>query len=190
MTTMAFGLDYLLKEKLNYALNSMNNNSVVTTYPLVYTTSTLNSNRMSPYIMTDLNNPLNVVTGYYPDLDKDPSVHKTLTKYYYYKFLDKWLYNDLRSLLGYIKVDNGKGKIINSMSDYNVNSVTNDTAENLDIRVNLMEKLISRDFIKSILRRIVEKHNIHWYHLNKNEDVIIKKLNVAVKEFLENMISK
>jgi hypothetical protein len=193
MTTMAFGMDYLLRQKLNYALNNINTDyttPIIPSYPLVYTPSTLNINRVSPYIMTDINNPFNVVTGYYPDLDKDPAVHKTLSKYYYYKLLDKWLYNDLRSLLAYVKIDNGKARLINAMSEYDVNSVTEDTAENLDMRVNLLEKLISKDFIKSILKKIVEKYNIHWYHLNKNEDIVIKRLNSAVKEFLEDMISK
>ncbi len=202
---MAFGLDYLLKQKLNYALNNLDtvyttpfatpyntpyNTPSNTTYPLIYTANTLNINRASPFIATDINNPMRVVTGYYPDLDKDHTVHKTLTKYYYYKFLDKWLYNDLRALLAYIKIDNGKARLINSMSEYNVNSVTDDTAENLDLRVDLLEKLIPKDFVKSILKKVVEKYNIHWYHLNKNEDIVIKRLNSAVKEFLEGMISK
>jgi hypothetical protein len=193
MTTMAFGMDYLLKQKLNYALNNVNTDyttPVIPSYPLIYTTSALNMNKVSPFIMTSINNPLNIVTGYYPDLDKDHTVHKTLSKYYYYKFLDKWLYNDLRSLLAYVKIDNGKARLINAMSEYNVNSVTKDTAENLDMRINLLEKLISKDFIKHVLKKIVEKYNIHWYHLNKNEDIIIKRLNSAVKELLEDMISK
>jgi hypothetical protein len=190
---MAFGMDYLLKQKLNYALNNVNTDyttPVIPSYPLIYTTSALNMNKVSPFIMTSINNPLNIVTGYYPDLDKDHTVHKTLSKYYYYKFLDKWLYNDLRSLLAYVKIDNGKARLINAMSEYNVNSVTKDTAENLDMRINLLEKLISKDFIKHVLKKIVEKYNIHWYHLNKNEDIIIKRLNSAVKELLEDMISK
>jgi hypothetical protein len=190
MTTMAFGMDYLLRERLNLSLNNLDTIYNAPTYPLIYTAETLNINRVSPYITTDINNPMRFVTGYYPDLDKDPTVHKTLTKYYYYKFLDKWLYNDLRALLAYVKIDSGKARLINSMSEYNVNSVTDDTADNLDLRVNLLEKLISRDFVKSVLKKIVEKYNIHWYHLNKNEDVVIKRLNSAVKEFLEGMISK
>jgi len=189
MTTMAFGLDYLLRQKLNYALNNID--TVYTTpYPLIYTADTININRASSFIATDINNPFRVVTGYYPDLDKDHTVHKTLTKYFYYKFLDKWLYNDLRSLLAYVKIDNGKARLINSMSEYNVNTVTDDTAVNLDLRVNLLEKLITKDFVKSILKKIVEKYNIHWYHLNKNEDKIISRLNSAVKDFLEGMITK
>jgi hypothetical protein len=76
------------------------------------------------------------------------------------------------------------------MSEYNPNSVNNLKEDDITLRVKFLENLISKDLVKSVLERIVQKHGIHWYHLNKNEDIVIKRLNSAVKEFLEGMISK
>jgi hypothetical protein len=182
MTTLGYGLNLLLK------------NSPIVSTPIISTNTLLNTNlnpdRMTPFIATDYNNPFKIVTGYYPDLDKDPNVHRTLKKYYFYKLLDKWMYNDLKSLLAYVTIDNGNPKLINSISDYNPNSVNNSKEDDLTIRINFIENLISKDLVLNVLERIVHKYGIHWYHLNKNEDIIKKKLEIAVKELLESKINK
>ena len=184
MTTLSYGIDYLLRH------------SPIVSVPVVNTTTILNSSniidddRMTPFISTNYGNPMRIVTGYYPDLDKDPQVHRTLKKYYYFKLLDKWMYSDLKSLLAYVSIDNGKAKLINSISDYNTNSLNNSKEDDLTLRINFLENLISKDLVKSVLERIVNKYGIHWYHLNKNEDIVKKKLEDAVKEFLESKIKK
>jgi hypothetical protein len=184
MTTLSYGIDYLLRHTPVVSIPVVN----TTTYQS--STNIVDPDRYTPFIAHDYSNPLRIVTGYYPDLDKDPQVHRTLKKYYFYKLLDKWLYRDLKSLLAFISLDNGKPKLINSISDYNPNSVNNAKEDDLTIRINFLENLISTDLIKSVLERIVYKYGIHWYHLNKNEDLIKKKLEIAVKELLESKIKK
>ena len=181
MTTLNYGLDLLLRK-------SQTNIPIINSY--INTPDIIDPNRMSPFLVSNSYNYPRFVVGYYPDLDKDPQVHNTLKKYYYYKLLDKWMYNDLKSLLAYVTVENGKAKLIDSISDYNANSVNNLKEDDLTIRVNLLESLISKDLVKNILERIVHKYEIHWYHLNKNEDIIKKKLEIAIKELMENKIKK
>jgi hypothetical protein len=184
MTTLSYGIDYLLRHSPNASV------PIINTATMLSSTNILDQDRYTPFIAHDYTNPFKIVTGYYPDLDKDPQVHRTLKKYYYYKLLDKWMYSDLKSLLAFVVLDNGKAKLINSISDYNPNSVNNSKEDELTLRINLLENLISTDLIKSVLERIVHKYGIHWYHLNKNEDIIKKKLEIAIKELLENKIKK
>ena len=191
---MSYGLDFLLRNNLNESLNNIAYQNVNIPYnqnvniPIINVPSIIDTRRVSPFITTDINNPFRIVSGYYPDLDKDPKIHKTLKKYYYYKLLDKWLYGDLKSLLAYVVVDNGTAKLIKSVSDYNSNLSSDNKTE--DLKVQFLEKLISKDLIKSVLKRVVEKYNIHWYHLNKHEDIIKKRLELAIKELLEGIIKK
>jgi hypothetical protein len=181
MTTLNYGLDLLLGKSsvINpyYSDNFFNSPSI------------LDDSRMSPFLTTNYNYTRFVI-GSYPDLDKDPQVHRTLKKYYYYKLLDKWMYGDLKSLLAFVTIDNGKPKLINSVSDYNPNSINNAKENDLTLRVNFIENLIPKELVLKVLERIVEKYSIHWYHLNKNEDIIKRKLEIAVKELLENKIKK
>ena len=184
MTTLSYGIDYLLRNSSNLNIPFVNTSTIYSS------TNIVDPYRYTPFITPDYTNPLRLVTGFYPDLDKDPQVHRTLKKYYYYKLLDKWMYSDLKSLLAFVALDNGKAKLINSISDYNPNSVNNSKEDDLTLRINFLENLISKDLIKTVLERIVHKYGIHWYHLNKNEDIIKKKLEIAVKELLESKIKK
>jgi len=184
MTTLSYGINYLLRHSPAVSI------PVVSAATIYNSTNIVDADRYTPFIAPDYSNPLRIVTGYYPDLDKDPQVHRTLKKYYYYKLLDKWMYGDLKSLLAYVVVDNGKARLINSLSDYNTNSINNSKEDDLTIRINFLENLIPTDLIKTVLERIVHKYGIHWYHLNKNEDLIKKKLEIAVKELLEGKIKK
>jgi len=183
MTTLSYGIDYLLRHSPVIGVPVVNTT-------IMSSTNIVDPDRYTPFIAPDYTNPLRIVTGYYPDLDKDPQVHRTLKKYYYYKLLDKWMYGDLKSLLAYVALDNGKPRLINSLSDLNTNSVNNSKEDDLTIRINFLESLISTDLIKTVLERIVHKYGIHWYHLNKNEDIKKKKLEIAIKELLENKIKK
>lgn len=202
MTTLSYGIDYLLRHSQGISVpmvntttflgssNIIDNNRMTPFIATNYNNSYMGANYNNSYISTDYNNSFRVVAGYYPDLDKDPQVHRTLKKYYFYKLLDKWMYGELKSLLAYVVLDNGKAKLINSISDYNPNSVNTSKEDDLIIRVKFLENLLSIDLIKHVLERIVQKYGIHWYHLNKNEDIIKKKLEIAVKEFLEEKIKK
>jgi hypothetical protein len=183
MSTLSHGIDYLLRHSPIVSVP-------ITTATFMNSSNIIDDDRMAPFISADYNNPIRFVTGYYPDLDKDPQVHRTLKKYYYYKLLDKWMYGDLKSLLAYVVLDNGKAKLINSISDYNTNSINNSKENELTLKINFLENLISKDLVLNVLERIVYKYGIHWYHLNKNEDIIKKKLEIAVKEFLESKIKK
>jgi hypothetical protein len=183
MSTLSYGIDLLLRHSPIVSVP-------ITQTTLVNSSNIIDNDRMMTYISTDYNNSMSFVTGYYPDLDKDPQVHRTLKKYYYYKLLDKWLYGDLKSLVAYVMVENGKAKLINSISDFNTNSINNLKEDDITLRIKFLESLISKDLVLNVLQRIVYKYGIHWYHLNKNEDIIKKKLETTLKEFLEGKIKK
>jgi len=135
-------------------------------------------------------NPYNLVSpsnyGYYSDLNKDKTVIKTVVKYFYYKIIDKWFHHDLFPLLGYITIHDGKSKLIKNLDDY---KVPTDSRKDIDHKIDFIEnEIVTKDMVKHILKNIVNKYNIKWYLLYKNEDVIKKKFYKAIKEELENAI--
>jgi hypothetical protein len=137
-------------------------------------------------------NPFNIITplnyGYYNDLNKDKTVIKTVIKYFYYKIIDKWLYSDLLPLLGYITVVNGSPQLVKTLDDY---KLPNESNKDLDDKIDFIENIIlTKDMVKSVLKHIVQKYNIKWYLLYKNEDIIKKKIYKYIKEELEYAIKK
>ena len=198
-STLVSGLNYIAKEQLQKYLNEITSDENIK-YPLIYTTPTfVNTTRVTPFIMPLVTNnvtpfimpvgPNKAIYGYYPDLDKDSAVHKTVTKYFYYKIIDKWLYHDLRPLLAFIKIDDNKPQLIKSMSEYKPDELSKDSVENIEKKIQYMENiLITKKLVKHVLKKIVNEHHIHWYHLNKNKDTIKKVFYKYIKSKLEEAI--
>ena len=64
----------------------------------------------SPYI-TSMNTSYSYPSiGVYKNLNADPKVRKRITKYFYFKVLDNWLFNELSYILNFLKHSNGKIK--------------------------------------------------------------------------------
>ena len=194
-STLSLGLDFIAKEQIKQILNDLNSDKDLykqVNYPLIYTNSdVVNYKNSSPFaLVTPLSNyATKVVYGSYQDLDKDESIQKVVSKHYLYKILDKWLYKDLRSLLAFVKIADGKPQLIRSMSEYNPESTESDSVENIEKKVEYMEHiLIDKKLVKHVLKKIVAENDVHWYHLNKHEDMIKKIFKKYISSKLEEAI--
>ena len=120
-----------------------------------------------------LNSIFAVNTLGYNSLNNNDKVKNTFTKYYYYKILDKWIYKKLFPLLAFIKIENGKPRLINSMSEYNIQELTTNSKEDIENKIDYMEKiLLTKNMVKHVLKKICLTNNINWYDLNKYESYI------------------
>lgn len=127
------------------------------------------------------NNTLN--TGFYIDLNKDDKVHKTITKYYYYKIIEKWIFKDMNSLLDYIKIVDGKPMLIRSLDEKNHSTSEND----IDKKVKYFtDEIISKNMIYSVLKRIIKTNDYNWYDLDKHE----KEIKHIIKDYIKNTLEK
>ena len=137
-------------------------------YPYVY-----------PYTYT---NPSIVVP--YPNLNKDPEIINRLTKYFYYKTLDKWLYEELDGLLRYLKVSNGKVNEIKNESDKDKENISQEEA---DKKVKFIEdEILSKDDMYDILMKIQQETDIELIKMSKQEFII----QGYVKKFLKREFQK
>ena len=194
-STLSTGLNYLAKEQIKQLLNDLtsddnNSNNNMLSYPLIYTSNqVINSKNVSPFVMVDPITKNNIIYGNYPDLDKDKSVHKTVAKHFYYKILDKWLYNDLRPLLAFVKISDNNPQLIRSMNDFKPEELSEESVERIEKRIEYMEHvLITKKLVKHVLKKIVIENKIHWYHLNKYEHIIKKVFYKYIKTKLEEAI--
>ena len=188
----------IIRQNIDRILNRWDNNDIhykSFSYPLFYTknnqtlTQPIHGSKYSEIVMQDSQNPFRFVAGFYPDLNKDPRVHKKVAKYYYYKLLDKWLYHDLKHLLAYITIQDGRPALIKSLNQYDFNSVNDLSTEELKKRIDFLENnIITKDLIKHYLKKIVNKKKIMWYHLNKFEDTIKDKFKNYLTKTIESHI--
>lgn len=121
------------------------------------------------------------------DVCNTENIKEKITKIFYYKLLDKWLYNkdDSKYLLGYFDVDGSHvsfAKSINKLDDYNKN-----TQSEIDKKVDFIEKnIVTMDDIRAVLEKFVSGTHVSWCELMKNSYFIRE----AIEKTLENKIKR
>jgi len=152
----------------------------------------IRSKTASPIISYNPYNPYSpMTTGYYTDLNKDEKTIKTVIKYYYYKIIDKWLFKDLLPLLGYVALskDSNKPHLIKDLNDYTLDSITKSSNSDIALKADYIENiLITKDMVKHVLRKIIDKNNVKWYQLYSYEKDIKKTFYKYIKSKLEKAI--
>lgn len=173
-------------EAINPDADKINSFPVILSQPQLYSSKT-----HTPYIGI---NPLTssiISSGFYNDINKDKTVQKTLTKYYYYKILDKWIYKTLMPLLAFVDTSSDKPQLIKSMEQFDVKKLVSKSDEEIEKKINYLEKvLITKDMVRHVLKKICKENNINWYDLDKNEDKIKKVFYNYLLDKLKDTIKK
>lgn len=156
-------------------VNVMNYDTISTnSFPVVLSPTIYNPKTSSSYIGYNPSYPNIITSGFYDDLNKDKSVHKTLSKFYFYKILDKWIYKELLPLLAFVDISN-KPQLIKSMDKFNIKNLETNSDIDIQKKINYLEKnIITIDIVKHVLKKICNDNNINWYDLNKYEKKIKK----------------
>ena len=174
-------------EAINPNTDQIKSFPVILTQPQLYSTKSY-----TPYVGV---NPLNsnvISSGFYKDLNKDKSVQKTFTKYYYYKILDKWIYKELMPLLAFVDISGDKPQLIKSLSQYDAQKLTSNSSEEIEKKINYLERvIITKDMVRHVLKKICYENNINWYDLDKNEkkiktifyNYLLDKLKDSIKKY-------
>jgi len=199
-STLAHGLNYIATQQLKQIINGFNSDNDddlynTVSYPLIYANSNVSMKKTSPFVMaspigTSVSNFGTQYTyGRYTDLNKDKTIQKTISKYFLYKILDKWLYQDLRSIIAFVKISDNKPALIRSMNEYKPETINSDSVENIEKRIDYLEKiLINRNLVKHVLKKIVNENDIQWTQLNKNKSIIKKIFKKYLQSKLEEAV--
>lgn len=181
----------LLNNPTQILLSPSANNLSIAADP--YTTATL-LNTVSPY------NPLLTNTIYQPgmllpamtyslpsnlDMNQNPNVQYKIAKYYYYRTIDDWLYNDkmMMELLKYFRVSDKGVDVVANLSDADKNA--HDSQATVERKVDFIEKnVFTADSIMRLLKKFINETGITWVQLSKN-NYFIKE---AVYKYLKNKI--
>ena len=122
------------------------------------------------------------------DLNRDERVHKQVVKYFRYKILDKWLYDEMKELLNFLVVDNTGVHLIKDMSEYKVRE---DSEENIERKIEYIEKyFLTKDTVNRLLRKFVKGTNTNWYDLHKNQKFVMEDLKNQLKRILRQTVEE
>jgi len=126
----------------------------------------------------------------YPDLNYDMELRGKVTKYFLYKTLDKYLYNELKSILNYLTYENGKISLIKSIQDYKINN--EDSEEIKEKKINWLEnqKYFTKSDMYNVLSHLYTDYKINWYDMYHQKKIIISAIKKYLVKMFEKLISK
>ena len=170
-------------EWLNYSLNKTKDSTdpyAMVSYPLIYS-----NNNKTTYTYGTNNG---IISYTYDKLNGDKKTIKTISKYYYYKILDKWLYKELLPLLGFVEIVDDKPRLLTNLNNFDGEKLLNESSTSLEKKAEYLEKvMITKDLVKHVLRKIIDKYNISWTKLEDFEYEIKKYFFNYLKDKLEDV---
>jgi hypothetical protein len=117
-------------------------------------------------------------------------VQKDVTKYFMYKALDKWIYNDFPSVLKYLVYKDGKVSLIKKLSDKENNEVSKDSEKALEAKADFIEdKILNESRTREILIRIMRELGLKWFELPYREGLVKEVMERFLKKKLKKMVS-
>lgn len=122
----------------------------------------------------------------YQNLNADPKIHKRMAKYIRYKALDNWLHEDLKHLLGYVKVNGNTVSAITKKSEYK--DPTNLSNSAIETRINFIEaNILTHVTAFNIATRFIQETNTNWYDIPKNDLFVKRFIEKAIKKKFEKL---
>lgn len=119
------------------------------------------------------------------------NIKEDLSHLYYYKLLDKWLYEDnkSKSVLKYLHIADGKVRLISNVEK--TDDVSKNTQEIIDKKVEYIENnVLSQDEIVKILVRFVESTRISWCELSEHGFLVREAITKTLKNKLRRLVEQ
>lgn len=186
LTPTSMSVKTVVSPPFTTTLNSLTGLSVLS--PLSTGTTTLlnvNPNALSmlavkPTVYVDIDTGLN----------DSYVVQKDVTKYFMYKTLDKWIYQDFPSVLKYLVYKDGKVSLIKKLADKENNEVSKDSEKALEAKADFIEeKILDESRTREILIRIMRELGLKWFELPYREGLVKEVMERFLKKKLKKMVS-
>jgi hypothetical protein len=124
----------------------------------------------------------------YEDVCATPSIKEKVSKIFYYKMLDKWLYDESKYLLKYLKVSDGKVNLIKNLTD--VDDYDTNSQEIVDKKVQFIEDNIFKlENVFEILKKFIASTNISWCELTTNSYFVREAIEKTLKHKFKKLIT-
>jgi hypothetical protein len=128
---------------------------------------------------------------YFDDVCNTSNIKEDIVKIFYYKFLDKWLYDDDASmyLLKYLKVSGNKVELVSNKK--NTDDYLKNNQEVIDKKVDFIEhNLFSKEELYEILKKFVSGTHISWCDLTKHKLFVREAIEKTLEKKMKRLMSE
>jgi hypothetical protein len=123
----------------------------------------------------------------YLNVNNDPDLIKNVTKYFFEKTMNAWMYSDFEDLLTFLVIKNNKVSVISNKKELENNK--RDTDINLiEMKVDFITNhVMSKYDMKSFLKKYALKSGLDLWKLKENKSYVKKSIYKKIKSRLEKL---
>ncbi len=113
----------------------------------------------------------------------DPDMQKSIIKYFYQKLRDVYFYSSMAKLLGFVKIQDNKPRLVSSYEEYK----NNNSPSNPEPKIKyIMDEFFSKYDLEVLLHKVVDNNGYNWYDLKeKHSHKVKKEIYKKIRHILE-----
>ena len=116
----------------------------------------------------------------YLNVNNDPELIRRITKYFFEKTMNAWMYSDFEDLLTYLMVKNGKVSVVSNKKELENNKRDTDM-KSIEMKVNFITNHVMTKYdMKSFLKKYALKSGLDLWKLKENKSYV-KKSKIDLK---------
>ena len=123
----------------------------------------------------------------YENLNNDPDLIRKVTKYFFEKTMNSWLYSDFEDLLTYLVVKGDKVRVISNKKELE-NNKRDSNMKSIEKKVNFIaDNVMTKYDMKSFLKKYALKSGLDLWKLKENKSYVKKSIYKKIKNKLEKL---
>ena len=123
----------------------------------------------------------------YLNVNNDPDLIRKVTKYFFEKTMNAWMYSDFEDLLTYLVVKNGKVSVVSNKKELENNKRDTDM-KSIELKVNFItDHVMTKYDMKSFLKKYALKSGLDMWKLKENKSYVKKSIYKKIKNKLEKL---
>lgn len=126
----------------------------------------------------------------YQNVNNDPDLIRSVTKYFFESTMNRWLYSDFQELLKYLVIKNNKVSIVNDRDEFNKNKLDN-KMDDMRLKIRFISEYVMTKYdMKNFLKKLALKTGLDLWKFKKYKSKIKRALYRKIKKKLEKLSYK
>ena len=123
----------------------------------------------------------------YQNVNNDPDLIRSVTKYFFESTMNRWLYSDFQELLRYLVIKKDKVNVVGNRDDLMKNKLDNNM-EDMRTKIRFISEYVMTKYdMKSFLKRLALKTGLDLWKFKKNKSKIKRAIYRKIKRKLEKL---
>lgn len=128
-----------------------------------------------------------LIDSVYDTVDDDIEYRNKVTKYFYEKLFNKWIFTHLKKILKFFKIKSNKIVLVKTKNEYNSNKSSDE--EKRDIVEFIINNIYDKYDLKHSLKKFIKMTDTKWLELQRNKEnvlkIIYRDIKTKIKKFNE-----